>query len=272
MEELDFLERIYDLEKLPSTDNRFDNAKQDIYQHTVNNDDWLPEWVYTYEPFNLMKSSDVEFLHFLCEMINPQVRSKRAEAEALLKFFNEQLAPEGYQIAEKVSSFGSYFEPIGILSSTLSALDEMKAEAEKLNADHLKREIVRMQIAIEKDPELAIGTAKEFVETICKMVLTEMKKPFKPIEDLPKLVFMALDATNPTVVGTDKKVEALLRRIVGDMNDLGTCLAELRNLQGTGHGKAVSVVTVESRHAGLAVNAATTLGLFLFQSYEKTKT
>jgi hypothetical protein len=80
---------------------------------------------------------------------------------------------------------------------------------------------------------------------------------------------MALDATNPTVAGIDKKVEALLRRIVGDMNDLGTCLAELRNLQGTGHGKAVSAVTVDSRHAGLAVNTATTLGLFLFQSHMK---
>lgn len=91
LDELEFLEGIYDLENLPSTDHRFGNARQDIYQHTVNNDDWLPEWIYTYEPFNMMKSSDVEFLHFLCEMINPQVRSKKAEADALLQFFNEHL-------------------------------------------------------------------------------------------------------------------------------------------------------------------------------------
>lgn len=273
LEGLDFLERVFDLDNLPSTDHRFENAKQDIYQHTVNNDDWLPEWVYTYEPFNLLKSSDVEFLRFLCEMINPQVRSKKAEAEALLKFFNENLALEGYQIIEKISSFDShYFEPMGILPSTLAALNELKANAEKLNADHLNREIIRMQNAIDKDPELAIGTAKEFVETVCKMILTERKKTFKPTEDLPKLVFMTLEETNSVgTSGIDKKVDALIRRIIGNMNDLGTCMAELRNLQGTGHGKAASIVSVDSRHAALAVNVATTLGLFLFQSHEKTK-
>jgi hypothetical protein len=87
-----------------------------------------------------------------------------------------------------------------------------------------------------------------------------------------RLVFMALDETNPEgTSGIDKKAEALMRRIFGDMNDLGTCMAELRNLHGTGHGKAVSAVPLDSRHAALAVNAATTLGLFLFQSHEKNK-
>jgi hypothetical protein len=53
------------------------------------------------------------------------------------------------------------------------------------------------------------------------------------------------------------------------MNSLASCIAELRNLHGTGHGKDVRIVTVEPRYAALTVNAAATLGLFLYQSYEK---
>ncbi len=42
LNERDFLARIYDLENMPSTDSRFSNAIDDIWQHTVNNDDWEP--------------------------------------------------------------------------------------------------------------------------------------------------------------------------------------------------------------------------------------
>ena len=35
MTELDFLKRIYDLKKLPSKDNRFEDAEGDIWQHTI---------------------------------------------------------------------------------------------------------------------------------------------------------------------------------------------------------------------------------------------
>ena len=40
LEEIDFLKRLYDLERMPSFDSRFANAEQDIWQHTVNNDDY----------------------------------------------------------------------------------------------------------------------------------------------------------------------------------------------------------------------------------------
>ena len=35
LEEIDFLKRLYDLERMPSFDSRFANAEQDIWQHTV---------------------------------------------------------------------------------------------------------------------------------------------------------------------------------------------------------------------------------------------
>ena len=34
LEEIDFLKRLYDLERMPSFDSRFANAEQDIWQHS----------------------------------------------------------------------------------------------------------------------------------------------------------------------------------------------------------------------------------------------
>ena len=46
--------------------------------------------------------------------------------------------------------------------------------------------------------------------------------------------------------------------------------AELRNAYGTGHGRSGKTVSgLQSRHARLAVGAAETLGVFLFDSYER---
>lgn len=45
IEEIAFLKRMYDLGNMPSTDSRYENAEQDIWQHTVNNDDYPYCWV-----------------------------------------------------------------------------------------------------------------------------------------------------------------------------------------------------------------------------------
>ena len=40
LDEIEFLCKLYPLNEMPSNDNRFENARDDIFQHTVNNDDW----------------------------------------------------------------------------------------------------------------------------------------------------------------------------------------------------------------------------------------
>jgi hypothetical protein len=41
-----FLENIWDLKSMPSTDGRFNNAGSDIYQHMINNNDWDYEYLF----------------------------------------------------------------------------------------------------------------------------------------------------------------------------------------------------------------------------------
>ncbi|MBW6536839.1 MAG: hypothetical protein K0B11_17660, partial [Mariniphaga sp.] len=40
-------------------------ASEDIHKHTVLNDDWPEEWIFTDDRFNILHSSDKDFLDFL---------------------------------------------------------------------------------------------------------------------------------------------------------------------------------------------------------------
>lgn len=269
LEEVEFLSRIFDLDKIPSKDYRYSDARGDIYQHTtMNPGDWPDYWIFDDERFDLLHCSDEKLLRFLSEMIHPVVRTDREEAAKLLELFNMELREEGYEIIEGQSRFGNVrYEARGILPSTVDALDQMKEVAERLGSRYLQGEIIRMQNAVDSDPELAIGTSKEFLETISKTILNKKGVTLTGKEELPELVYLTLEAVKP-LEGIEAEPK-LIKKTLGSLSTIIQSIGEIRNKDGTGHGKDASKPRVDSRLASLAVNASSTLALFLYQSYEK---
>ena len=60
-----------------------------------------------------------------------------------------------------------------------------------------------------------------------------------------------------------------IRRLLGSLGTVAQALGELRNLYGTGHGRDGRVRGLTSRHARLAVGAAATLAVFLFETHQE---
>jgi len=54
LDDVEFLQRLYDLKALPSTDSRYSDAAGDIWQHRVNNEDWPDDWIYGDRRLNLL--------------------------------------------------------------------------------------------------------------------------------------------------------------------------------------------------------------------------
>lgn len=272
LNEQEFLGRIYPLSQMPSTDYRreFNNASLDIWKHRVMNRDWSDDWVFTDSRFDLLFGQDEPFLIFLCETIHPVVRPNTEMALAMVEEYNSHLAADGWEIyREREISGKPVFASRLIADGARRHLEQAKAVAEKLTGQYVVHQIRRLEDAVDKDPELAIGTAKEFLETLCKTILTELRIPFEKDEDLPALVKLTvkslkvipdgLEASGPT-----KKTITIL---LNNLSSIGHYLAELRNAYGTGHGKAVQHVGLEKRHAKLVVGAAATLAVFLFDSH-----
>jgi len=103
--ELDFLKRLYQLDAMPSRDHRFTNFEDDIYQHTINNNDWDADWIFTDERLSLLTCDDDKLLQFLCEMFHPEVRDwrnrhEKAVSSRAMAQLNELLKEDGYEIYE----------------------------------------------------------------------------------------------------------------------------------------------------------------------------
>lgn len=101
-----FLNRIFDLSKIPSTDSRYKDAGGDISQHRINNYDWEDDWIFYDHRFKLLYCKDEIFLKFLCETIHPAVRSDMDEVKNLLGLYNKHLMIDGFEILEDTQISG----------------------------------------------------------------------------------------------------------------------------------------------------------------------
>ena len=133
----------------------------------------------------------------------------------------------------------------------------------------LHRQIQRMQTAVEDDPSLAIGTAKELVESVCKTILEQRQIAFEDDADIGQLVKETRKALGliPESIPNSAKGAESIRRLLSNLGNVAQGLGELRNLYGTGHGKGGAAKGLSSRHARLAVGAAATLSTFLFETH-----
>lgn len=270
--EEDFLARIFDLKSLPSTDGRFRNAEGDICQHRTNNNDWPVDWIFTDSRFDLMHTDDNTALRFLCEILHPAVTSDANDVAIILSIFNSHLAADGWElIAQTQISGRPIFAGIRQSSKGSPALGAAKPVIQALDAGYVSQQIKRMEDSIQSDPDLAIGTAKEFVETICKTILREFGKSDGGDENILQLVKQVREKLNllPESIPEKSKGADSIKRILNNLGTVAQGLAELRSLYGTGHGKSANSKGLQPRHARLAVGAATTLGLFLFETYQE---
>ncbi len=137
------------------------------------------------------------------------------------------------------------------------------------DASYVNAQITRMESAVENDPGLAIGTAKELVETVCKTILEERGKTIETNLELPKLVKQTATELKltPSDIPDEAKASESIKRLLKNLADITYGVAELRNSYGTGHGKSAKSRGLSSRHAKLAVGAASTLAIFLVETH-----
>lgn len=274
LEETEFLSRLYDLSKMPSTDSRYKDANGDIWQHRVNNFDWDDDWVFTDERFNLMHCDDASFLQFLCEMLHPIVRNDTTKVSRLSQMFNEYLAKDNFEIVEKtrISERPIFIGRYKLLGR--GTIQKSKKEiVDFLSDEYVVKQINLMESAIENSPELAIGTAKELIETICHTILIERKIDVDKNWDLLQLLKQTTKQLNLTPEGIpdEAKASKTIKSILGSLTTVVQGISELRNQYGSGHGKKATFKGLTSRHAKLSVGAASTLAIFLLETH-KTRT
>ena len=247
------------------------------------------------ESGSVLDFSNRIFEEFVLEAVNIEIDSDKytingsSKAKKLRAFWNVE---SDYLVGRLLSALIEYVEETECKESRMEvderdecyaianrllvgepSLDDLKQTAKLSGSDHLATQIVRMEESLETDPTLAIGTAKELIETCCKTILIDRKIEFSESADIPtltKATFKELDLVPEDAPKYPKGRDAT-KRLLSNLSTVAHCLAELRGLYGTGHGQHSSTIEIPVRHAKLAVGAASTLTRFLFETHEQTK-
>src|SRR5690606_12115687 len=99
-----------------------------------------------------------------------------------------QLRPAGWEIYEEERIAGRPRFAYRVLTHNgRRSVLRARTVADALDAGWMAKAIERLERAIDTDPDLAIGTAKELVESCCKTILTKRGVPFTKSDDLGNL-------------------------------------------------------------------------------------
>lgn len=90
MDEVDFLDQIWNLHLLNSDDPRYKDAYGDADQHLRKNSDWDEEYTFLTR-FGLLKSTDDTYYKFLNMVVAPEVRGSEEEILRYVREINSVL-------------------------------------------------------------------------------------------------------------------------------------------------------------------------------------
>jgi hypothetical protein len=270
LEEPDFLGRIFNLREMPSTDSRYSNAYDDIYQHQVRNYDWDKSWVFTDARFNLLHASDAEILSVLAEMMHPIVRPNEEEAATILAGFNDLLRVDGYELYPTDWISGHAVYGWRLIDAFHGSEPELRLKERPLSDPVVLQEhLTRIKNGLAADPAAAISACKALLESLFRIILDQNQVPYANGDDIPQLyrkLAELLGLNAESVPGSTRGSEASQKILRTLVTTVGT-LAELRNELGIDHGKSKRSVAL-TRHARLALNATVTISEFILDTWQ----
>jgi hypothetical protein len=121
---------------------------------------------------------------------------------------------------------------------------------------------------VHRDPEGALTSARTLLESVCKLILEDLREDYDDAADLPRLYKQAAKSLN---LAPEQHAEPVFKQILGGCTSVVEGLGALRNKLGDAHGKGKKPAKPQARHAELAVNLAGAMATFLVETYEAKK-
>lgn len=158
-----------------------------------------------------------------------------------------------------------------LYDATPISLEEIERVGEIRSIPELNQEINRIRHSIPDDPALAVGSAKELLETVLKTILKRYgsNTGADDISTLLKKAQKELDLDFKTIDKSTRE-DKILFRTLNNLGQVVIGIGEIRNLVGTGHGRSKGS-QIDTIHARLVVNAAATVATYFLEVWEAQK-
>lgn len=145
------------------------------------------------------------------------------------------------------------------------------AKAATIDFDTVQRDLERALASSETDAEDAVTAACSTIESVCRSILVELGLPLpakKDIEGLMRAVQEPL-ALSPARTDLPTEIAADVRQVLGGLTTTAKGIGALRTHAGDAHGRERGFKRIDGRIARLAIHTASTVTLFLTETWEK---
>lgn len=185
---------------------------------------------------------------------------------AVLTHLNRFLAYDGFTLQQRGGRFrlveGDRATPV---------LEQLAGKAETISFDTVKRDLDRAMASAREDPEDAITGACSTVESVCRSILFELGEPLPDKKDVKGLYNavkkpLGLGADRPDL---DPTIADDVRKVLSGLATTIEGIGALRTHAGDAHGRERGYGRVDERIATLAIHAASTVALFLIETWQR---
>lgn len=189
----------------------------------------------------------------------------------LVDCFEEESNPSDLvQKKALVASCRQIIEKLSTSPNPASSLEKVMAGGEMAG---LHKTLTRARSNIESDPDLAIGSSKEIIESVCKTILSDRNISIKDgvdYSELTRRTFSSLNLTPDDIAHTARGADEI-KRMLANLNSIVRQVEAIRDLYGTGHGRHARAKGLQPRHARLVYGCAEALCVFLWESHALKK-
>ena len=186
--------------------------------------------------------------------------------EAVVGYVNSYLEDDGYTVQRQ-----GQHNKVTQKGTTTAVVGELTTKAVVINFDTVNLDLQRALENAERDPEDAVTGACSTLESVFRSVLIELdiEPPAKKdISGLYKAV------RGPLGLGPDRAdlpadIAADVRGVMSGLITTVESIGALRTHGGDAHGKQRGSVRMDARIARLAIHAASTVSLFVIETWQK---
>jgi hypothetical protein len=151
------------------------------------------------------------------------------------------------------------------------ALSGLSGTADVLSFDTVSRDLERALESAQRDPESAVTSACSTVESVCRSILIELDGDLPDKKDIKGLFNAIKKPLNLSAdrADIDTQIAGDVRKILGGLATVVEGIGALRTHGGDAHGRERGYARIDPRIANLAINAASTVSLFLIETWQR---
>jgi hypothetical protein len=185
---------------------------------------------------------------------------------AVISHLNKMLGPDGYEIAERSGRWALQQK-----GSSGQVISQIAAKIAVFDFDTVDRDMARALASAEVDPEDAVTAACSMVESVCRSILVELSLSLPARRDIDGLLKAVQEplGLKPGQADLPQEIAADVRQVLSGLSTAAQGIGALRTHAGDAHGRERDFKRIDARIARLAIHAASTVALFLIETWER---